>query len=126
VKNKDLVSVFSETGVAGRKDYQKKYGAIYLAEKTCSQLWIDPQIHCDGRVLGCCVNYWGDYGNAFKEDLTGILNNEKMNYARAMLLGKKKQRDDVPCTQCAWYKEMKKSRTWLFSRKGKRGTVGSV
>ena len=34
-----------------------------------------------------------------------------MNYARAMLLGKKEQREDIPCTQCDWYKEMKKSMT---------------
>jgi len=123
VRNKDLVKMFSGAGVASRKDYQKKYGAIYLAQKTCSQLWLDPQINCDGRVLGCCVNYWGDYGNVFKEGLIGILNNEKMNYARAMLLGRKEQRDDIPCSRCSWYKQMKKSRAWLFSRKGIFKTV---
>ncbi len=117
VKNKDLVRVWSGMGVASRKEYQEKYGKIYSAERICSQLWRQPQINPDGRVLGCCMNYWGDYGNAFQEDLIGILNNEKMNYARAMLLGKKEQREDVPCTRCHWYKEMKKSKTWLFSRR---------
>jgi MoaA/NifB/PqqE/SkfB family radical SAM enzyme len=115
VKNKDLVRLFSETGAASRTEHQEKHGKIYWAEKMCSQLWIQPQINTDGRVLGCCVNYWGDYGNAFKEDLKGILNNEKMNYARAMLLGKKEAREDIPCAKCFWYKEMKKSNTWLFS-----------
>jgi MoaA/NifB/PqqE/SkfB family radical SAM enzyme len=117
VKNKDMVRISSGTGVAGREEYHEKYGKDYLAETICSQLWEQPQINPDGRVLGCCVNYWGDYGNAFEEDLAGILNNERMNYARAMLLGKKEQRDDIPCTQCRWYKEMKKSNTWLFSRR---------
>jgi MoaA/NifB/PqqE/SkfB family radical SAM enzyme len=119
VKDKKWVKAFSETGAVSRKEYQRKHEKIYLAEKTCSQLWLEPQINCDGRVLGCCVNYWGDYGNAFEEDLIGILNNERMNYARAMLLGKKEQRKDIPCTQCEWYKEMKKNNTWLFS-KGRR------
>ena len=117
VKNKKLLNAFLGNGVGSREEYQKKYGKIYLAEDICSQLWLDPQINCDGRVLGCCVNYWGDYGNAFQKDLTGLLNNEKMNYARAMLLGKKEQREDIPCAQCGWYKEMKKSNTWLFSRR---------
>lgn len=117
VKNKDLVRALSGTAVASRKEHQEKYGKIYLAETVCSQLWLQPQINPDGRVLGCCVNYWGDYGNALQEDLMGILNNEKMNYARAMLLGKKEQREDIPCTQCHWYKEMKKNNTWLFARR---------
>ena len=115
VRNKDLVRVLSGNGVGSREEYQEKFGKIYLSETICSQLWIQPQINCDGRVLGCCVNYWGDYGNAFQEDLIGILNNEKMNYARAMLLGKKEQREDIPCSQCDCYKEMEKSNTWLFS-----------
>ncbi len=119
VKNKDLIRVLSATGAVDRKEYQQKYGSIYGAEGICSQLWIDPQINADGRVLGCCVNYWGDYGNAFKEDLAGILNNDKMNYARAMLLGKKEEREDIPCTQCHWYKDMKKTNTWLFSNRRK-------
>jgi MoaA/NifB/PqqE/SkfB family radical SAM enzyme len=126
VKNKKLVRALSGTGVASRKEYQEKHGKIYLAHGVCAQLWINPQINCDGRVLGCCVNYWGDYGNAFQEDLIGILNNEKMNYARAMLLGKKEQREDIPCTQCNWYKEMKKNNTWLFSRKRSIETAGDI
>ena len=105
VKNKDMVRALTAAGVASRKEHQEKYGKIYLAEKICSQLWVQPQINTDGRVLGCCVNYWGDYGNAFQEDLTGILNNEKMDYARAMLLGKKEQREDIPCTQCPGIKK---------------------
>jgi MoaA/NifB/PqqE/SkfB family radical SAM enzyme len=121
VKNKDLVRALSGVGVASREEYQERYGNIYECEGICSQLWIQPQINSDGRVLGCCVNYWGDYGNAFKEDLTGILNNEKMNYARAMLLGKKEQREGIPCAQCDWYKEMKKSNTWLFPRGKSQG-----
>jgi len=107
VKDKDRVGALSGMGVASRKEYQEKYGKFYLNKTICSQLWLQPQINADGRVLGCCVNHWGDYGNAFKEDLAGILNNERMNYARAMLLGEKEEREDIPCTHCGRYKEMK-------------------
>ena len=116
VKNKELVKTLSGSLSSSRREYQEKHGKIYMSERICSQLWIDPQINADGRVLGCCVNFWGDYGNAFKEDLIGILNNEKMNYARAMLLGKKEQREDIPCTKCRIYQGMKKDKAWLFSR----------
>ena len=116
VKNEEVVRDLLGTGVMNRKGYREKYGKIYLTQTVCYKLWVNPQINCDGRVLGCSVNYWGDYGNAFQEDLIGILNNEKMNYARAMLLGKKEEREDIPCTRCSRYKEMKKSNTWLLPR----------
>ena len=110
VKNIDLVR-----GLAGILSVKGIVEATERCQSRCSQLWLRPQINSDGRVLGCCWNYWGDYGNAFQEDLIGILNNEKMNYARAMLLGKKEERGDIPCAQCHHYKIMKTSNTWLFS-----------
>lgn len=116
MKNKKLAKLLSGVDAESRKRYSEKHGKLYMTEPICSQMWLQPQINVDGRVLGCCMNYWGDYGNAFEEDLIGILNNEKMNYARAMLLGKKEEREDIPCTQCRWYKQMKKSNIWLFSR----------
>ncbi len=117
LKNPALIRRLSGTGAVNRREYQDKYGRIYQAEKICSQLWLQPQINTDGRVLGCSVNYWADYGNAFEDDLKGILNNEKMNYARAMLRGKKPERKDIPCAQCQWYKKMQESGSWLFSRR---------
>lgn len=123
LKNKELIKILSGRNVTTRKEYQEKYGKLYLVESMCSQLWLQPQVNSDGKVLGCCVNYWGDYGNAFKQDFLEILNSEKMNYARGMLLGKKQEREDVPCTTCHWYMEMKKTQTWLFSRGKNSGAV---
>ncbi|MBP6342931.1 MAG: SPASM domain-containing protein [Candidatus Omnitrophica bacterium] len=117
LKQRNLVRLLSGVDAAGRQEYQEKHGKFYLVESMCSQMWLQPQINADGRVLGCCVNYWADYGNAFKEDLTAILNSDKMNYARDMLVGKKEAREDIPCTQCHWYREMKKNKTWLSSKK---------
>ena len=79
----------------------------------CSGLWHTPQINYDGRILGCCVNYWGDFGNAFDSKLDNSLNNEKIVYARQMLLGNTEAREDIPCTTCNEYKQMKENNDWL-------------
>ena len=81
--------------------------------KICTQLWLQPQINFDGKVLGCCVNYRGDFGNAFQEGLYECLNSEKMSYARQMLLGYKEGREDIPCTTCKYYGSRKKRASWV-------------
>ena len=116
VRNENWVKKVTGLLTTNRREYREKYGKVYLTDM-CFQMWTKPQINTDGRVLGCCMNHWDDYGNAFKEDLIGILNSEKMNYARAMLLGKVRERDDVPCIQCSWYQEMKRTNCWFYSGK---------
>jgi len=69
----------------------------------CSQLWLSPQINWDGKLLGCCANYWGDFGNVFKEGFEKCLNNEKYIYAKRMVMGKEKTRSDIPCSNCHHY-----------------------
>ncbi|BAZ46424.1 hypothetical protein NIES4102_34560 [Chondrocystis sp. NIES-4102] len=83
------------------------------SRRFCSQLWHIPQINWDGRILGCCVNYWADFGNAFDANLDDSFNNEKITYARQMLLGKTDAKDDIPCTTCTYYQQMKKNNDWL-------------
>ena len=86
-----------------KQKHEKKYGSAI-----CHQLWDDPQINWDGKVMGCCRNFWGDFGgNAFTDGLTDSINNEQMNYARAMLSGQKPPRDDIPCTTCEIYTAMR-------------------
>src|SRR6516165_6479500 len=73
-----------------------------------------PQINWDGKVLGCCVNHWGDFGgNAFRDGLTASVNTEQIQYARAMLLGHAPPREDIVCTRCHVYRDMSKRRRWL-------------
>ena len=112
VKNLPLVRKESGLGVATREEYRTKYGTSYR-RPICTQLWSQPQLNWDGTVLGCCVNRWGDFGNAFTEGLVESLNGEKINYARQMLLGKKEGRADIPCTTCEFYQQMKSNGTWL-------------
>ncbi len=90
----------------------------------CHQLWDMPQINWDGKNLGCCRNFWGDFGgNAFTNGLEACLNSEKMSYARDMLLGLKEARDDIPCTTCNIYLSMKSEKKWLPRKQDRWGIL---
>jgi MoaA/NifB/PqqE/SkfB family radical SAM enzyme/quercetin dioxygenase-like cupin family protein len=105
-----------EIGVADREEYRQRFGVDY-AWGTCYELWNSPQINWDGKVLGCCRNFWGDFGaNAFEDGLLNSVNSPKMRYAREMLLGKKPTRDDIPCSTCSLYAEMRTEGRWLMHR----------
>src|SRR5713226_3528461 len=66
------------------------------------------------KVLGCCRNFWGDFGwNAFIEGLLQSVNSEQMQYARDMLVGKRVARADISCTTCNIYLDMKADGEWL-------------
>jgi MoaA/NifB/PqqE/SkfB family radical SAM enzyme len=113
VKNVDLVKSATDSKVASRSEYYQKYGIDYKQKRICSQLWRVPQINWDGRILGCCFNYWGDFGNAFELGVLNGLNTEKISYARQMLLGEVNEKAGIPCTQCPHYKKMKQNGEWL-------------
>jgi MoaA/NifB/PqqE/SkfB family radical SAM enzyme len=99
-----------------RDEFEHKYGHKYLSD-ICLQLWADPQINWNGKVLGCCRNFWGDFGgNAFTDGLIESVNNEKMDYARKMLTGKSQPRDDIPCTKCEMYLAMRKHSKFIGLR----------
>jgi hypothetical protein len=112
---RDVEFVKAETGlkIVSRKEYLERDGLPYLSD-TCQQLWDDPQINWDGKVLGCCRNFWGDFGgNAFTEGLITALGHEKINYARDMLSGKKPAREDIPCTTCEIYLTREAQGRWV-------------
>ncbi len=111
VRDKELVRR-EAGGAATREEYREKNGAIYLGGQ-CRQLWDAPQINFDGKILGCCVNYWGDFGVVKNGDLAAALNGNKMEYARGMLQGKRPEREGIPCTTCKIYKQMKAGGHWL-------------
>lgn len=109
--------VAQEAGATSRADFAERTGKEYMSD-ICHQLWNAPQINWDGRVLGCCRNFWGDFGgNAFRDGLDAAANSEGMAYARAMLLGKQPPREDVPCTTCAIYHSRQRSGNWVQARR---------
>ena len=113
IRDKDLIRQETGLGAASRSEYYQQHGDKHLQRGICSQLWKKPRINWDGRLLGCCRNNWGDFGNACQEGLLNSLNNEKIRYARQMLLGKAPARKDIPCTSCPSYATMKEDQRWL-------------
>ena len=112
VVNEDTIRKVTGTGAASRDEYREKHGAEYMGQ-ICRQLWNDPQINWDGKVLGCCRNFWGDFGgNAFRDGLLESLNHEKIAYARDMLEGRKPARPDIPCTTCELYTRRASAKDW--------------
>jgi len=107
---RDVEFVKEQTGwqTVTRKDFEKATGDHY-ARSDCQYLWHRPIINWNGEVLGCSLNGWGDFvGNVFTDGYISVVNNSKINYARKMLLGKVKPREDIPCSSCNVYKKMQK------------------
>ena len=110
---RDLELVRRYAGAASREEYEARFGKAYR-RGMCTQLWNAPQINWDGKVLGCCVNHWGEFGgNAFRDGLREALNSEGMRYAREMLRGRSPAKEGIPCTTCAVYEGMKAREDWL-------------
>ena len=116
VQNKELIGKETGLGVASRKEYLAQYGQDYVERSCCWDMWNAPQINYDGRILGCPINYWGDYGNVFDKGLDACLNSEKMSYARDMLMGKKEAKEGIPCTTCKVYSGIKKEQAWVTEK----------
>jgi len=111
VRDKEFVR--KQVGAASREEYKLRKGVAY-AGRICHQLWEEPQINWNGKLLGCSRNFWGDFGgNVFTDGLMTSMNNEKIKYARDMLLGKKIPRADIPCTTCDIYLTRAKGKKWV-------------
>ncbi|MBN1319911.1 MAG: cupin domain-containing protein [Thermoleophilia bacterium] len=110
---RDRAALRREVGAADREEYRERFGADY-AQSICHELWHSPQIDWDGKVLGCCRNFWGDFGaNAFTDGLKAAVNSPDMRHARQMLLGKRPPRDGIPCTTCSMYIDRRAEGRWL-------------
>lgn len=114
VRDKALVARELASGSTSIEEYRQEHGAEYMQELMCSQLWVEPTVNWDGKILGCCANYWAEFGgNAFRDGLWAAVNSEKMRYARGMLLGKNPARPDIACTRCRQYRTMKENNKWM-------------
>jgi hypothetical protein len=79
IRDKEFVRVQTAEPAITRQEFEQMYGRQYLSS-ICQQLWDDPQIYWDGKNLGCCRNFWGDFGeNAFSDGLHACFNHEKWN-----------------------------------------------
>jgi len=99
-------------GYADRGEFIETMGIQYCRD-LCLGLWKAPQINWDGRLPGCGCNTriaFADYvlGGTFLREI----NNERMQYARRMLLGEAPPRDDIPCSGCAFHKQISEDHLW--------------
>jgi MoaA/NifB/PqqE/SkfB family radical SAM enzyme len=102
IVDKEAVRKNAGLSFVTRDEYFQKFQKDYILE--CSQFWTSPQINWDGKLLGCCQNMWGDYGNVFEQGLIACLQSEKYQYAKGMILGTMPPREDIPCIKCPTYK----------------------
>ncbi|MBF8278284.1 MAG: Radical protein [Candidatus Brocadiaceae bacterium] len=121
VYNRDRVRQIVD--YADRREYLEKEGVHYKRHQ-CYELWLSPQINWDGKLLGCSRNMWGVFGgNVFESGLMGAINNEKIRYAREMLMGRVPARGDMPCMKCSIYQSIATSGNWITEKEIKDAEV---
>src|SRR6185312_4573809 len=107
------VQIALQTRNVTRADHYAATGQAYL-RTICYQLWRAPVLNWDGRLTGCCRNFWGDFGvNAFDAGLEAALASERFHHAKQMLMGRADPRPDIPCTTCDLYKTMQSDGRWI-------------
>jgi len=99
VRNRELVLNATGENSVSREEYASKHGKDYQ-DDICRQLWEQPQINWDGNLFGCCKNQYMSFGNVFEQGLEAVLNSEKYNYMKEMVLLRKPPRADIICTKC--------------------------
>jgi MoaA/NifB/PqqE/SkfB family radical SAM enzyme len=113
IRDREFVRAQTSELAITRQEYEQIHGRQYLSG-ICHQLWDGPQFNWDGKNLGCCRNFWGNFGgNAFVDGFRACFNHKKMRYARAMLRGRKPPRDDIPCSTCEIYHSMRRRSDWI-------------
>lgn len=112
IRNRDLIRNESGLNAADRQEYADKHHKGYI-EATCHQLWLEPRINFDGRLLGCSINHAADFGNVFESGLEACLTGDKMNSTRRLLMGLPQNRADLPCLTCKVYQERVKYRSFV-------------
>ena len=113
-------------GCADRGEFLKSKGIQYCRD-VCLGLWNSPQINWDGRLLGCGHNSriaFAEY--ALDETFLKEINNDRMQYARRMLLGDAPPRDDIPCSACDFYEQISERDLWYTPEEIRAATSKSA
>ena len=72
----------------------------------CTQFWCQPQVNWDGKLFGCCVNHFCDYGNVFSEGLGKLMAQEQYQDIKDVLFGKIVPDKDCPCFSCTLFQQL--------------------
>lgn len=86
-------------GAASRSEWLRIHGRPYFAP--CEQLWDQPQINWDGRLLGCCINIWESFGNVLESGLSRCLHDPRYEAMQRLVREGVNELDDLPCHRCS-------------------------
>jgi MoaA/NifB/PqqE/SkfB family radical SAM enzyme len=112
---KDRQRIRNLCGYADRGEFLDVTGMQYCRD-LCLGLWTAPKINWDGRLLGCGCNshmVFAEY--ALGRNFLQEINNERMQYARKMLMGNAPPRNDIPCSNCSFYQQIAQHKLWYTS-----------
>jgi MoaA/NifB/PqqE/SkfB family radical SAM enzyme len=102
IVDSNAVRKYVKEGVASRSEYKVVYKKPYSLP--CRQLWDQPQINWDGKLLGCCVNVYGDFGNVFETSLEACVESTAYVKAKAVVSGEEMADPNCPCYHCPVYR----------------------
>lgn len=112
----DREQVRRRVGYADRRDFFLRKGGNYR-RCLCYQLWKEPLIGWDGRLLGCVRNISCAYAeDVFEKDLMACIRSERIQLDRDMLMGKEPPRPELPCVRCDIGRDVIESGNWLTER----------
>ena len=95
VRDAKLVQI--QTGLRATRQEHYQATGVEFTRGICYQLWNAPVLNWDGRLLGCCRNFWGEFGgNAFESGLKESLSASLIPAARQALMGKGKMIPRLP------------------------------
>jgi hypothetical protein len=114
---RDIEMLKKETGLHyfNRDSFLRDTKDAYNVDM-CYQLWLEPQINWDGRLLGCCGVYTADFNvNVFQVGLKKALGAKNYLYAKKMLRGNAPpiETAHIPCVKCSNYKTMIANKRFL-------------
>lgn len=104
VINSEKVKKDAGIVAVSRTEYKELTNKDY--KRPCCQLWYSPQVSWDGKVLGCCVNKWRSYGNAFNEGLNTVLESALYQKTKNVLKGLYSIDNSIPCYECPTFKNI--------------------
>ncbi|MBU4352825.1 MAG: radical SAM protein [Nanoarchaeota archaeon] len=115
IRNREMVMKKTGWSVTTREEFAEKTGSEYI-RSVCHSLWLGPRVDWDGTITGCgCFrkNQGAFGGNALVDGYLSAITHEKIEYAKKMLLGQEKPKDNIPCTTCQLYLDMRNSKNFL-------------
>ena len=112
IRDPQLVQI--QTGLRTTRDEHYNATGSAYARSICYQLWTAPVLNWNGRLMGCCRNFWGDFGaNAFEDGLAQALASPKLHHAREALMGRVALDPATPCATCDLYLTMERDKNWI-------------